>query len=217
MRIYLDSGVLTKPTTLLTSYTADEMKRLGIYKEQGLKTWSSIEDPFTAYGSVMLNDLDGDGVDELICVGSFGGFGVLKDDMIALWWKIASFGDVVYRFPAICDLENRGSFDLVQSHSTGKIVVYNAVTGEERFALAIGAIATDIISADLDGDGCDECSCGTNDGRLLILKVVDDALTIVKDFSVPGGVSSPSVGIVNGVPAILVTTADGALRIFSCE
>jgi hypothetical protein len=217
MRIDLESGVLTKPTTLLTSYTADEMKRLGIYKEQGLKTWSSIEDPFTAYGSVMLNDLDGDGVDELICVGSFGGFGVLKDDMIALWWKIASFGDVVYRFPAICDLENRGSFDLVQSHSTGKIVVYNAVTGEERFALAIGAIATDIISADLDGDGCDECSCGTNDGRLLILKVVDDALTIVKDFSVPGGVSSPSVGIVNGVPAILVTTADGALRIFSCE
>ncbi len=217
MRIELESGRLAHPTTLLTSFTAEEMKRQGIYKTQGLETWSSIEDPFTAYGSVMLKDLDGDGVDELICVGSFGGFGVLNDDMTARWWLIASFGDVVYRFPAICDMEGRSQFELVQGHSTGDICVYDALTGALRDQLHIGAISTDIISCDLDGDGRDECICGTNDGRLLILRMLGGALTIVKAFEVPGGVSSPSVGMIAGRLAILITTADGMLRIFASE
>jgi WD40 repeat protein len=215
LRIDLESGTLSHPSRLLTEYTAQEMQRTNVYKEQGMKTYSTIDDPFSAYGSVILSDLDGDGMDELICVAAFGGFGVLNDDMNVRWWKVASFGDALYRMPAIVDIDGDGMLELVQGHSSGTIAVYDGLNGRVRYSLDIHAITTDIISCDINGDGIDECITGTNDGRLLILSVKSGKLEILQEWNVGSAVGSPTVAEIDGKLSILCVSGEGKLNIYS--
>jgi hypothetical protein len=215
LRVGLESGTLTHPSRLLTEYTAQEMQRTDTYKQQGMKTYSTIDDPFSAYGSVILSDLDGDGIDELLCVGAFGGFGVLNDDMNMRWWKVASFGDTLYRMPTVVDIDSDGMLELVQGHSSGTIVVYDALNGRVRYSLDIKTITTDIISCDINGDGIDECITGTNDGRLLILGVKAGKLEILQQWSVGSAVGSPTVAEINGKLSILCVSGEGKLRVHS--
>jgi hypothetical protein len=211
-RIDLETGTFSQPTKLLTSFTADRMKVLGTYKKQGLKTWSSIDDPFTAYGTPILFDVNRDGTDEIIIAGCFGGFGVLTQDMNALWWHVAPFGDVVYRMPGLCDFDSDGIVELAVGHSTGDFVIYNATTGEEKYRLALGAIATDCITCDIDGDGFQEFITGTNDGRVLVIGFDGKDCVIKQTYRFDTGVGSPVVANLDGKPTIIIISGDGVLH-----
>ena len=61
--------------------------------------FGSAKDPFTAYGSAILVDVDNDGREEMIIGGCFGGFGVLRDDYSIVWWMQTPFTDMMLRLP----------------------------------------------------------------------------------------------------------------------
>ena len=70
--------------------------------------FGSAIDPFTAYGSAILVDVDNDGREEMIIGGCFGGFGVLRDDYSILWWMQTPFTDMMLRLPGIADVHGNG-------------------------------------------------------------------------------------------------------------
>ena len=140
----LEDGSFVRAPLLLTDLTKAEMQRQGVFKEQGFDTWSTIDDPFTAYGSVIARDLDNDGRDEYVIAGCFGGFGFLDHEFKPRWWKVSNFGDVLYRMPAIDDLDLDGSLELYQSHSDGTIRAYSMDDGRELGSIRLEGVASDL-------------------------------------------------------------------------
>jgi len=198
-------------TSLLTSYTTQEMKRLGIYKEQGFDTWSSKEDPFTAYGAVIPISYEGERY--LLIAGCYGGMGLLDNKYSALWWKVTSFGDTLNRLPAIGDIDGDGALEIGQSHSDGSIAIYDWRSGEQKYEFKLGAITTDIQSCDINSDGKTEFIFGTNDGRLICMGVNNGEPVIKQEITFDAAVGSPVLSDVNrdSHPEILCSVADGRL------
>lgn len=205
----LETGGFIREPLLLTDFTKAEMQRQGIFKEQGYSTWSTIDDPFTAYGSVIAQDVNGDGENEYIVAGCFGGFGILDHNFEAIWWKVASFNDVLYRMPVCTDPNGDGRAILVQGHASGKIVGYDAMTGDVVSSLDVGAISTDCIACDIDGCGTAEVITSTNDGRLLVIGLRDRELRILREWQFTSGLGSPSVHSVGGKLMIVVADSMG--------
>jgi outer membrane protein assembly factor BamB len=206
----LETGAFTREPKLLTDWTTEAMKALGIYKEQDVTTYSSIDDPFTSYGTPILCGED------IIIAGSFGGFGILGPDHAARWWKIASFGDVLYRLPGIGDLDGDGALEYGQSHADGSFSIYDYLTGARRANVDLGAIATDVLSMDFNGDGRDEFVVAANDGRLLVLGRTASGFGILAEISSRSGLGSPIAADLdgNGTSVILCASADGWLTCY---
>jgi hypothetical protein len=198
----LEDGSFIRSPLLLTDLTKAEMQRQEIFKEQGFETWSTIDDPFTAYGSVIAQDLNGDGLDEFMIAGCFGGFGVLAHDFTPLWWKISHFGDVLYRMPAIADLDGDGKLELYQSHSDHSVRAYSTDTGNELARVYIEGVATDLEVM------TDELLATTNFGMSYRIGWVKGQLQVIESTRSNAALGSP---VVSEDGSVLIASAEGKL------
>lgn len=207
----LTTGSLLRIPQLLTSYTTRAMQEAGTYEEQSIDTWSSIKDPFTAYGSPVI--VQNEGKKYLFIAGSYGGFGLLNLEGEYCWWRIASFGKAQYHLPAIADIDGDGHLELAQGRADGSITLYDLQTGKKNHELQIDSIATTVGSADLDGDNRSEIIFGTNDGRCIIAGVKHGSFQIERSFHLGGAAGSPMLSCIlhPEEPSILITTGDGNL------
>jgi hypothetical protein len=212
----LQTGEFIRVPKLLTEYTAGAMKASGAFKEQSVATHSSIEDPFTAYGTPIVHE------DDLIIGGCFGGFGMIAKSGQPKWWHPAHFGDVLYRLPALGDIDGDGKLELGQGHADGIFRIYDYETGDLRASLALGAITTDILAVDMNSDGKIEFVTGTNDGRLLAIgsdssKGNANNFSILAEYYLGHGMGSPIAAALSGDhgDVIFVASADGFLTCFA--
>ena len=216
----LETGTFIEKPKLLTDYTADAMKADERFVEQELSKKSSIDDPFTAYGTPIIRGND------IIIAGCFGAFGIIRPpptssliphpSSFALWWKVASFGDVLYRMPGIGDIDDDGRIEFGQGHADGTFRIYDYETGELRNALQLHSIATDVLTVDLNSDGKMEFVLGTNDGRLLAIGDDGEKCSILAESYVGAGMGSPIAADLkgDGKSEIFVVSADGMIRCF---
>jgi outer membrane protein assembly factor BamB len=197
--------MLKKPWQLrIATFQAMEVQ-----KEQNVSTWGSEDDPFTAYGSFIITDVDGDGKDEFVVGGCIGGMGILRSDHSILWWKRRVYNDLLLRLPGVADIDNDGIKEIGVGHADGDFVCYNGLDGSVKWSLNVGAVTTDIQSCDIDGDGKVEFVTGTSDGQLLAIG--DGRLKWEYNFGY--SVGNPIIADFNndGLPEIIVAVGDGYL------
>lgn len=210
----LRTGELVRPIIHLTELTRDAMKAAGTYVDNGVASLVTKDDPFTAYGSVVLRDIDGDGAAELLVMGCLGGFGVLNHDGSTRWWRSTPLTDIAYRLGGVCDVDGDGALELGLGHSNGAFVCYDANTGVERWRIDLGPTTIDCATCDIDGDGRDEFICRTTDGRVLAIGVSAAGDPVIKwetRFAYAAG--NPVIADItgNGSPTILAAIGDGTL------
>ena len=210
----LETGEFVREPKVLTEYTSDAMKVTNDLSEQTLSTSSSIEDPFTAYGTPIIN-----GDDEIIG-GCFGGFGILtphpappprgRGEYNVKWWHRAVFGDVLYRLPGIGDIDGDGKLELGQGHADGTFRIYDYETGALRASLDLKAITTDVLTVD------SKFIIGTSDGRLIEIGYDGKQLAILDEYETGSAMGSPIAADLDGdgVAEIFVVTGDGNLLCF---
>jgi outer membrane protein assembly factor BamB len=198
----LEDGSFIREPLLLTDLTKAEMQRQGIFKEQGFDTWSTIEDPFTAYGSVIPKDINNDGLEEYLIAGCFGGFGLLDDQFTPLWWKISPFGDVLYRMPAITDLDHDGKLEVYQSHADSSIRAYEASSGALLASVQLEGNATDLTATGQD------LIATTNFGKTYRIGWQDGILSILETVDSSAALGSP---MLTQSGQILIASAEGTL------
>ncbi len=200
----LEIGEFVSEPQLLMEYTAEAMKSSNDLPEQTLSTSSSIEDPFTAYGTPIIY-----GDDEIIG-GCFGGFGVLDKSGAPKWWHRAAFGDVLYRLPGIGDIDGDGKLEFGQGHADGTFRIYDYGSGLLRASLDLNAIATDVLTLD------SKFIVGTNDGRLIAISYESKKFVILDEVETGSAMGSPIAADLDGdgVAEVFVVTGDGNLLCF---
>ncbi|HEY9187705.1 MAG TPA: hypothetical protein VIR55_07350 [Ignavibacteria bacterium] len=162
------SGEFIKPPQVITFITEKVLKEKGIYSisDEDLATWT---DPFSAYGSIAIEDINNDNEKELLFIGCFNAIGALDMNHNVIWWDNAPLSDLCMRYPGICDIDNDGELEIGVGHINGKFVCYSAKTGKEKWSFNLDSVTSDIVCSDIDGDGYYEFIFGTSDGRLLAL------------------------------------------------
>jgi hypothetical protein len=161
--------------------------------------FGSERDPFTAYGSPILADLNGDGIDEILVAGCFGGLGVLRADNTILWWMRTPFTDTMLRLPGLADLNGDGRLCVGIGRSNGVFACVDGATGTELWSIALGTTTTDTVSCDIDGDGKEEFITGTTDGRLIAIGADGRGRGVIR-WSVDLGfaMGNPMIADING-------------------
>ncbi len=172
------------------------------------------KDPFTAYGSPILIDVDHDGREEILVAGCFGGFGMLRDDYSILWWKRTPFTDMMLRLPGIADVHGDGRLCIGICRANGIFSCLEGTTGRELWSIDLQSTTADIVSCDIDGDGKEEFIAGTTDGRLIAIGTDASGKGVIR-WSVEIGfaLGSPVIADVDGdgFCEILVVSGDGSL------
>ena len=169
--------------------------------------FGSEKDPFTAYGSPILIDLDNDGVEELLIAGCFGGLGVLREDYSIVWWMRTPFTDTMLRLPGIADLNGDGRLCLGFGRANGVFTCLDGATGAELWTLALQSTTTDTVSCDIDGDGREEFITGTTDGRILALGAGADGKGEIR--------WSVNLGFAVGNPVVADVDGDGTVEVLA--
>ncbi len=172
------------------------------------------KDPFTAYGSAILLDVDDDGNEEILIGGCFGGFGVLRNDYSILWWKRTPFTDMMLRLPGVADVHGDGHVCVGISRANGTFTCLEGASGRELWTIDLRSTTSDIVSCDIDGDGKEEFIAGTTDGRLIAIGVDGSGRGCIR-WSVDLGfaLGNPVVADVNGdgLAEVLVVSGNGTL------
>jgi outer membrane protein assembly factor BamB len=169
--------------------------------------FGSEKDPFTAYGSPILVDLDNDGVEEILIAGCFGGLGVLREDYSIVWWMRTPFTDTMLRLPGIADLNGDGRLCVGIGRANGVFTCLDGATGAELWTLALGSTTTDTVSCDIDGDGREEFITGTTDGRILALGTGADGKGEIR--------WSVNLGFAMGNPVVADVDGDGTSEVLA--
>ncbi len=172
------------------------------------------KDPFTAYGSPILLDVDGDGREEILVAGCFGGFGVLRDDDSILWWKRTPFTDMMLRLPGVADVYGDGRVCIGICRADGTFTCLEGSSGKELWHLSLHTTTADIASCDIDGDGKEEFIAGTTDGRLLAIGINPQGEGCIRwTVNLGFALGNPVVGDADGdgFAEILVVSGDGKL------
>ncbi len=204
------TGEFIKPPLVLLNFTEKVLKEKGIYdvSDESLATYT---DPFSAYGSVTIADINNDGKDELLFFGCFNALGALDMDHNLIWWHNTSLSDLCMRYPGLCDIDNDGELEIGVGHINGDFICYSAKDGKEKWRFNLKGIASDIASCDIDGDGFYEFVFGTSDGRLLAL---GDKGKIKFEMKFDSSVGSPVITDLDGdgKAEILFVTGDGYIN-----
>jgi hypothetical protein len=176
--------------------------------------FGTVKDPFTAYGSPVLVDVDHDGETEILVAGCFGGFGVLRLDYSIVWWKRTPFTDMMLRHPGIADINGDGRLCIGICRANGVFSCLEESTGRELWNIDLRSTTADIASCDIDGDGREEFIAGATDGRLLAIGADRSGRGVIKwsidlGFALGNPVIADADG--DGRAEILVVCGDGAL------
>jgi hypothetical protein len=176
--------------------------------------FGTAKDPFTAYGSAILLDVDNDGRDEILVAGCFGGFGILRDDYSILWWKRTPFTDMMLRLPGIADVDGDGRLCIGICRANGTFTCLEGATGRELWSIDLQSTTADIVSCDIDGDGREEFIVGTTDGHLIAIGADTSGNGLIR-WSVDLGftLGSPVIADVDGdgMSEVLVVSGNGSL------
>ncbi|HMK39409.1 MAG TPA: FG-GAP-like repeat-containing protein, partial [Bacteroidota bacterium] len=172
------------------------------------------KDPFTAYGSPVLLDVDHDGTMEILVAGCFGGFGVLRQDYSVVWWKRTPFTDMMLRHPGIADINGDGHLCIGISRANGTFSCLEEASGRELWSIDLKSTTADIAGCDIDGDGREEFIAGATDGRLLAIGTDPSGRGMIKwsinlGFALGNPVVADADG--DGRSEILVVCGDGTL------
>jgi len=171
---------------------------------------ASNADPFTAYGSVIICDVNNDGMEEFIFAGCFGALGVMNQNHDILWWKSVPLSDLSMRYPGVADIDGDSIIELGVGYSRGEFICYSAETGDVKWQINLGSVTSDIVSCDIDGDGYAEFIAGMADGRLL---AIGNGGVIKWSYDFGFSVGSPVIADFDGdgLAEIFVVVGDGWL------
>ena len=176
--------------------------------------FGSAKDPFTAYGSPILLDVDNDGREEILVGGSFGGFGMLRDDFSILWWMQTPFTDMMLRLPGIADVQGDGRLCIGICRANGRFSCLDGATGRELWNIDLQSTTADIVSCDIDGDGKEEFIAGTTDGRLLAIGTDASGRGVIRwAVNIGCALGNPIVADADGdgFAEVLFVSGDGSL------
>ena len=176
--------------------------------------FGGMKDPFTAYGSPLLVDVDHDGRAEILVAGCFGGFGVLRPDCSVVWWMRTPFTDMMLRHPGLADVNGDGRLCIGICRADGVFSCLDESTGREIWSIELKSTTADIAACDIDGDGKEEFIAGATDGRLLAIGADASGRGVIK-WSVDLGfaLGSPVIADADGDgrAEVLVVCGDGTL------
>jgi hypothetical protein len=153
---------------LLKKFTEVALREKGMFNITG-GNLSTNSDPFSAYGSITIADVNNDKIDEYCVLGCFSGFGILDRNHTPLWWKSTPLSDLCMRYPGLADIDNDGCLELGVGHINGEFKCYSAKDGSLKWEVDLKTITSDIVTCDIDNDGFIEFIFGTSDGRLIAL------------------------------------------------
>lgn len=176
--------------------------------------FGSAIDPFTAYGSAILCDVDHDGREEILVGGCFGGFGMLRDDFSIVWWMQTPFTDMMLRLPGIADVHGDGRLCIGICRANGMFSCLEGTTGKVLWNIDLQSTTADIVSCDIDGDGKEEFIVGTTDGRLIAIGTDASGIGVIRwSVNIGCALGNPVVADADGdgFSEILVVTGDGSL------
>ena len=171
--------------------------------------------PWTANGSIAVRDLNGDGRPELLLTASHGAWGAMTLGGKPLWSIDPGVGTECRRHGGLGDVDGDGNLELGMPHPDG-FRCYDAATGDLRWQIPHVKGSTDVVAADIDGDGKDEFIFGTG-SSVVSLKGKRDRGFLFWSLDLGAPVGAPIVADVNcdGLAEILVGTNDGVLSIIS--
>ena len=176
--------------------------------------FGSAKDPFTAYGSPILLDVDNDEREEILVGGCFGGFGMLRDDFSILWWMQTPFTDMMLRLPGIADVQGDGRLCIGICRANGRFSCLDGATGRELWNIDLQSTTADIVSCDIDGDGKEEFIAGTTDGRLLAIGTDASGRGVIRwAVNIGCALGNPIVADADGdgFAEVLFVSGDGSL------
>jgi hypothetical protein len=194
----------------------------------------SVPGHWTAYSTPMLLDLNGDGNPKVFFSRAFA-LTIVTDIKGNPIWHYGLTRDTTARSrPGIGDLDGNGETEIVVSQQDGVLTAFGARpldgkcptcdpsqplternhSGSVIWNYNLKPPVSDIATADLDGDGCDELLVGAGDGRLYALKQRGGACVVLWFVDLGRAVGSPILADLDGdgQAEIVVPTEDGRLH-----
>lgn len=146
-----------KPELIIGDYSG---RLYALNGENGSLLWSFYDESnYVVYSPVLVADLNGDGICELVFTTQYYVY-ALKNDGTVLWRYTVPQYSGSFRGPALSDLNNDGLPDIVFGTSSGKVIALNGISGLEIFAFDLQqhygnnfSIGSAPILADFDKDG----------------------------------------------------------------
>ena len=169
-------------------------------------------DDFSAYGTPAPVTLNTSGEEAWVLLCNYGGTGAISFDHSLRWWRSAPLSTATSAYGGIADIDNDGVAELGLSFADGDFICLRADTGEEKWRLHLGSVASDIVTCDIDGDGAVEFVLTTREGELLCIGSSTSGCGILKwrlEFDTSLG--APIVADLDndGVSEIIVVAGDG--------
>lgn len=171
---------------------------------------------WTAYGSQVVVDVDGDGRLDVLNCSNFGQFGAWTLRERQPLWNVDPGPEAFAQTqPGIADVDGDGRLEFGQRHSDGTFRCYNAATGMEKWRLEKVADWSATVTGDVDGDGLPEFLLAG--GGLSAIKADGPSSgRLLWRTPLPAGSSPPLLADVDGDGRveILVGTLDGYVRVY---
>jgi outer membrane protein assembly factor BamB len=166
---------------------------------------------WTAYGAQLPLDFHGDGKLEILLAASWGQWGAWTMDRKLLWTFNPDKAQLAQRCPGIADVDGDGKLELGVIHDGGFFRCYDATTGNLKWELNDFNQTTDVVTADVDGDGRPEFIAG-----LAAVKAIDPTHgKLLWEVNVPAA-HAPVIADLDadGLCEIIQGCTDGKIRVY---
>jgi outer membrane protein assembly factor BamB len=138
----------------------------------------------------------------------------------AVVWQADLKGGSTWAAPAVCDIDNDGAFEVVQTDGAGTVWAFDALSGKELWQAAVKGMPVGPAVADITGDGRSETAVVTGDGMAYLL---DAAGAVLWEHDLGGSsdtwaTSSPVLfGASDGSGRVLAASNEGAVFCFDAQ